>query len=55
MINNYTPKIKRGFNQTPADLREKLYNETHPKKEMPKKEEVKPLDLRKTFNKLKRF
>lgn len=48
------PKIKRGFNQTPLELKEKLYNEKcfQEKKEL---KDEKLLDLRKAMNNLKKF
>lgn len=67
IINEYTkdmvnsknvinPKCKRGYNQTPLELKEKLYHESHIKKNekvQKKKDEI--LNLRNTMNKLKRF
>ena len=52
-------KIKRGFNQTPEELREKIQNQfVNEKKQELKKEPEKissPQDLKKARNILKRF
>ena len=50
--------VKRGFNQDPNELREKLYQNTHPKPKQPEKTD-KPKDIQKNvreiFNKLRKL